>query len=280
MTELKQKYAKQYILNQSGTEAEQTLNLLVLNIMPNKLETEGQILNLSAGYTKNLSFTFLYPRTHHFKSDVLEHLRKMYATLDEIEDDYFDGLIITGAPVETLDFEEVDYWDEFTQIIDWSKTHVKQTLYICWAAQAGLYYEYGINKRPVDQKIFGIFTHHALVADPVVADLPDTFYLPHSRHTTLTTQDIVAQPELKLISDNPKTGPEIIVSTDHRSTFITGHPEYNTNTLANEYFRDQRVGLPIELPENYFYANDPSQRVINRWHESGMKIFDNWLNQI
>ena len=175
MTELKQKYAKQYILNQSGTEAEQTLNLLVLNIMPNKLETEGQILNLSAGYSKNLSFTFLYPRTHHFKSDVLEHLRKMYATLDEIADEYFDGLIITGAPVETIDFEQVDYWNEFTDIIDWAKTHVKQTLYICWAAQAGLYYEYGIQKQDVKEKIFGIFKHHALEKDPIVDGLTGTF---------------------------------------------------------------------------------------------------------
>lgn len=280
MTELKQKYAKQYILNQSGTEAEQTLNLLVLNIMPNKLETEGQILNLSAGYSKNLSFTFLYPRTHHFKSDVLEHLRKMYATLDEIADEYFDGLIITGAPVETIDFEQVDYWNEFTDIIDWAKTHVKQTLYICWAAQAGLYYEYGIQKQDVKEKIFGIFKHHALEKDPIVDGLTGTFYLPHSRHTTLNSADIVAQPELKLISENIKTGPQIIVSKDHRNTFITGHPEYSTNTLANEYFRDQKQGLSIELPENYFYANDPSQRIINQWHEAGMKVFGNWLNQL
>lgn len=280
MTELKQKYAKQYILNQSGTGAEQTLNLLVLNIMPNKLETEGQILNLSAGYSKNLSFTFMYPATHHFKSNVLEHLRQMYTTLDEVEDEYFDGLIITGAPVETLDFEQVDYWDEFMRIIDWAKDHVKQTLYICWAAQAGLYYEYGIQKHSVDQKIFGIFEHHIDSTDPLSQGLPATFFLPHSRHTTIEDGDIQSQPGLTLLSSNPKTGPQIIVSNDRRATFITGHPEYNTNTLANEYFRDQKVGMPIELPENYFYVNDPTQRIINRWHDTGLTLFSNWLNQI
>ncbi len=280
MTELKQKYAKRYILNQAGKEADQTLNLLVLNIMPNKLETEGQILNLSAGYSKNLSFTFLYPQSHHFKSDVLGHLKKTYATLDEIEDENFDALIVTGAPVETIDFHDVDYWEEFTKIVDWAKSHVKQTLYLCWSAQAALYYDYGIGKHAVNDKIFGIFEHHVETQDSLLEGLGDTFYLPHSRHSTNYSEDILQHPELTLLADNKKIGPAIIISKDHRNTFITGHLEYNTNTLANEYFRDLNVGKDIELPENYFYANDPSQRVINRWHETGLQIFSNWLDQI
>ncbi|WP_223875884.1 homoserine O-succinyltransferase [Paucilactobacillus kaifaensis] len=277
---MQQKYAKQFVLNRCNVASTRTLNLLVLNIMPNKLETEGQILNLCTDCSQNLSFTFLYPRTHHFKTNILPYLKKTYATLDEIRDDYFDGLIITGAPVENLDFAAVDYWNEFTQLLDWAQTHVKQRLFICWAAQAALNYEFGIKKHSVEQKIFGVFEHRIEQPDSLLTGLSSIFYLPHSRRTTIETSDVLQHAELKLLLDSKKTGPQLITTKDHRDTFITGHPEYNTDTLGDEYFRDLKQGIQIKLPENYFYANDPSKKVINRWHSAGTQIFTNWLNQI
>lgn len=280
MNKVDQQYVKQYMLNISEAKSEETINLLVLNIMPNKLETEGQIINLITGYSENVSFTFMYPETHHFKSDVLSSLKDSYATLREVKDQYFDGLIVTGAPIEQLNFEDVDYWQEFTELVDWADTHVKQSLYICWASQAALYYHYGIQKHAVNNKVFGIFKHHPLVDDQLLSGLGSSFDLPHSRHTTIQTDDINSHSELTILADNPKTGPQIIVSKDRRETFITGHPEYNTETLADEYFRDLRAGKSIEVPENYFYANDPQQKIINHWHEAGSKILQNWLNQL
>lgn len=280
LTKVQQRYAKQFVLNRSNLASAKTLNLLVLNIMPNKLETEGQILNLCADYAQNLSFTFLYPRTHHFKTNVLPYLRKTYATLDEISDEYFDGLIITGAPVEDLPFTSVDYWNEFTKLLDWAQIHVRQRLFICWAAQAALNYEFGIKKHRVEQKIFGVFEHRIKRPDTLLTGLSSVFYLPHSRRTTVKTSDILQHDELKLLLDSRKTGPQLITTKDHHDTFITGHPEYNTDTLGNEYFRDLKQGVSINLPENYFYANDSSKKVINRWHVAGTQIITNWLDQI
>ncbi|BAP85938.1 homoserine O-succinyltransferase [Paucilactobacillus hokkaidonensis JCM 18461] len=280
MTKLKQRYSKQFILNRSSISSAKTLNLLVLNIMPNKLETEGQILNLCTNYSQNLSFTFLYPQTHHFKTNIVPYLEKTYATLEEVKDEYFDGLIVTGAPVENLDFTQVDYWNEFTQLLNWSKTHVKQRLFICWAAQAALNYDFGIPKYQVEQKIFGVFKHHIKQANPLLHGLKDVFYLPHSRRTTIQSSDVTRHDDLNIILDSSSTGPQLITTVDRRDTFITGHPEYNTNTLADEYFRDRKNEIPINLPENYFYANDPSKQVINRWHDAGIRLFTNWLNQV
>lgn len=280
MNSLKQAINKRFVLNQPKGQAHRTLDLLVLNLMPNKLETESQLLNLCSGLTENLTFTFMYPATHHFKSNTLPYLQETYATFDEIKEQNFDGLIVTGAPVETLPFKQVDYWEEFEQLLDWSQTHVKQSLFICWAAQAALHHDFGIEKYPVRPKIFGIFEHHIRRNADLLEGLPEQFYLPHSRHTTLSEDDILATPGLNLLVSNDNVGPAIMQSQDHRRTYITGHPEYSTNTLANEYQRDLRAGKPITIPENYFYANDPSQQVINRWHETSKIILQNWLNNV
>ncbi|MFC6169876.1 homoserine O-acetyltransferase/O-succinyltransferase family protein [Loigolactobacillus jiayinensis] len=277
---VKHESSKRLVFNQLGTNTQQTTDLVVLNLMPNKLETEGQLLDLFAGLPENLSLTFLYPRTHHFKSHVLPYLKTSYATLPEIAENTYDGLIITGAPVETLPFTEVDYWQEFIEILDWAQDHVRQNLFICWAAQAALYAEYGIDKYAVSPKVFGIFEHKAISENPLLAHLPHHFYMPHSRHTTLQAADIQAQTDLNLLVDDINVGPVIVQSRDQRQTFITGHPEYAQNTLAQEYHRDLADGIPITLPENYFYGNDANARVLERWHSSGQQIVANWLQQL
>ncbi|MFR0555406.1 homoserine O-acetyltransferase/O-succinyltransferase family protein [Loigolactobacillus coryniformis subsp. coryniformis] len=277
---VKYESSKRLVFNQLGTSTQQTTDLVVLNLMPNKLETEGQLLDLFAGLPENLTLTFLYPQTHHFKSHVLPYLQTSYATLPEIADNTYDGLIITGAPVETLPYAEVDYWQEFTEILAWAQDHVRQNLFICWAAQAALYAQYGIEKYAVSPKVFGIFEHRAVGADPLLNHLPHHFYMPHSRHTTLQSQDIAAQSDLKLLVDDINVGPVLVQSRDRRQTFITGHPEYVRNTLAHEYQRDLASGIPITLPENYFYGNDANARVLERWHSSGQQIIANWLQQL
>ncbi len=280
MTGLQAIKHKQFKLSQPNQDSTDTINLLVLNIMPNKLETESQILNLCSGYSKSINFTFLYPKSHHFKSDVLDHLQETYVTIDDIKDEYYDGLLVTGAPVECIEFEEVDYWEEFKQLLEWSRTHVTQSIYFCWASQAALYADYGIQKHNVDDKISGIFPHHSQLIDPLLDGFGDTFYLPHSRHTTLDDEDILQQDDLTVLTTSKITGPQIIVTKDHRSTFITGHPEYSTETLSNEYFRDVDAGLEPHVPDNYFKQNNPTSDVKNYWHADGVKLFANWLNQI
>ncbi|MFD0897039.1 homoserine O-acetyltransferase/O-succinyltransferase family protein [Loigolactobacillus binensis] len=277
---VKHESSKRLVFNQLGTSTQKTIDLVVLNLMPNKLETEGQLLDLFAGLPENLTLTFLYPRTHHFKSHVLPYLKTSYATLPEIATNDYDGLIITGAPVETLDYADVDYWPEFTEILDWAQQHVRQNLFICWAAQAALYAQYGIEKYAVRPKVFGIFEHHTTAGSSLLAHLPHHFYMPHSRHTTLQSSDIRAQADLNLLVDDVNVGPVIIQSRDQRQTFITGHPEYAQNTLAQEYQRDLANGIPITLPENYFYGNDANSRVLERWHASGQQIVANWLQQL
>ncbi|WP_225418546.1 homoserine O-succinyltransferase [Loigolactobacillus iwatensis] len=278
MMSVEQDLSKQLVLNTTNDFKAKTLTILVLNLMPNKLETEGQFVDLLNDQNHNLALTFLYPETHHFKSaDTLPYLQESYATFSQIKAGYYDGLIITGAPVETLDFSLVDYWREFGELVDWSKTHVSQTLFICWAAQAGLFHDYGIKKYPVRPKIFGIFGHEVRQQAPLVEGLPETFYLPHSRNTTLKSADILAHPDLRLLVDDSDVGPVVVQSRDGRQTFITGHPEYSTQTLANEYRRDLKAGIPITLPENYFYANDPTQKIINRWQPASQQLIKNWF---
>ncbi|MFD1317279.1 homoserine O-acetyltransferase/O-succinyltransferase family protein [Loigolactobacillus zhaoyuanensis] len=277
---LKHESSKRLVFNQLGASTQQTIDLVVLNLMPNKLETEGQLLDLFAGLPENLTLTFLYPQTHHFKSPILPYLKTSYATLPEIADNDYDGLIITGAPVETLPYAAVDYWQEFTEILDWAQDHVRQNLFICWAAQAALYAQYGIEKYAVRPKVFGIFEHQAAQATPLLANVPHRFYMPHSRHTTLQSSDVQAQADLNLLVDDADVGPVIVQSRDQRQTFITGHPEYSQNTLAQEYQRDLTDGIPITLPENYFYGNDANAQVLERWHTSGQQIIANWLQQL
>lgn len=254
------------------------MKVLVLNLMPHKQATEQQIKALAAGMTQPPAFTFMYPASHQFKHPtIMPYLQTHYVTFEQIVKAHFDGLIITGAPVETLLFTQVDYWAELSRLLDWATTHVTKSLYLCWGAQAALYHDYQLEKRLVPAKIFGVFAHQPQQASPLLAGLTTPFYMPHSRHTTLRTADVVATPGLKLLVDDPVAGPVIMQSQDGRRTYVSGHPEYATQTLAQEYQRDCQAHLPIKLPQHYFQQDDPTQPVINRWQITSQRLFRNWL---
>ena len=217
--------------------------------------------------------------THKSKNVSQEHLLTFYKTFDELKDRKFDGMIITGAPVELMEFEQVDYWPELCEVMEWSKTHVFSTLHICWAAQAGLYYHYGVPKYPLDKKMFGVFEHYAMNPHhPIVRGFDEIFRAPHSRHTEVREEDIAKVQELELIAKSDAAGPYIIAAKDARMLFVTGHSEYDCDTLANEYFRDVNKGLPIEIPYGYFPENNPEKRPPNVWRGHANLLFTNWLN--
>lgn len=255
------------------------LKLIILNLMPTKLETETQLLRLLSNSPLQVDIDFLQVKSHKSKNVSRIHMQKFYSTFDHIKDNKYDGMIITGAPVEHLAFEEVDYWEELCTIMEWSKTNVYSTFHICWGAQAGLYYHYGINKKPLDKKMFGIFPHKSLdVTHPLMRGLDDEYYVPHSRHTTVDRQDIAQVKQLQIISYSEIAGVHIVSDMDCRQFFVTGHSEYDRDTLAKEYFRDKNKGLDIEKPYNYF-PNDDENLVPNMsWKSSASIIFSNWLN--
>jgi homoserine O-succinyltransferase len=255
------------------------LKIVILNLMPEKIVTETQILRLLGNSALQVDIVLLHPRTHISKNTPEEHLFKFYNTFDEIKEDKFDGMIITGAPVELLEFEEIGYWEELQEIMDWSLTHVFSTYYICMAAQAGLYHHFGIPKYKLDKKMFGVFSHTVNKKNvKLLRGFDDEFLAPHSRHTEVRREDIEKVPELEILSESPQAGVYIVATRDGRQIFVTGHSEYDPLSLKNEYERDIKKGLVIDIPKNYYPNDDPSQPPIVRWRGHANLLFSNWLN--
>ena len=255
------------------------LKIIILNLMPTKLETETQLLRLLSNSPLQIDIDFLQVATHEAKNVSKSHMDKFYNVFEDIKGNKYDGMIITGAPVEQMPFEEVDYWDELCTIMEWSKKNVYSVMHICWGAQAGLYYHYGIKKYPTDKKIFGIFPHFCLDdTHPLMRGLDDIYYVPHSRHTQIKRGDIAQIKDLQILSYSEDAGVHIVADMECRKFFITGHSEYDRDTLAKEYFRDIDKGLDIEMPINYFPNNDPKAVPKMTWKGTANLIFNNWLN--
>lgn len=255
------------------------LKILILNLMPTKIATETQILRLLSNTPLQVDVELMQTVTHVSKNTSQDHLTKFYKTFNEVKNDKFDGMIVTGAPVEHMEFEDVDYWEELCQIFEWAKTNVYSTFYICWGAQAGLYYHYGLKKYPLKEKMFGIFEHRPLdLLHPLMRGLDDKYYVPHSRHTEIRMDDIAKIKDLQILSYSPVSGVHLLSDMDCRNFFSTGHSEYDADTLATEYFRDKNKGLDIQLPHNYFPDNDPTKKPPITWRSTGILLFTNWLN--
>lgn len=256
-----------------------SLKIVIFNLMPTKIVTETQLLRLLGNTPLQVEITLLYPASHSCKNTPEEHLATFYTVFSEIKKQKFDGLIVTGAPVEHLEFEEVDYWEELKSILEWSKTNVTSTLHICWGAQAALYYHYGIPKYILNKKIFGVFSHRINIKnEKLLRGFDDLFYVPHSRHTEIRRTDIEKIDDLLFLSESEESGIYLIVSKDGKQIFITGHPEYDPLTLKAEYNRDIDRGLDIELPINYFPGNDTSKEPTVHWRSHANLLFSNWLN--
>lgn len=255
------------------------MRVVILNLMPTKIATETQLLRLLGNTSLQVDVTLLHAATHEAKNVSAQHLLDHYATFDEVRGEYYDGLIVTGAPVEKLDFHEVDYWQELTTILDWAETHVTANLYLCWGAQAALHYRYGIPKYPLRRKMFGVFDHRVLATDePLLRGFDDYFYAPHSRHTEVRRADIEGVPELRILAESDEAGVHLIATYDGRHVFVTGHPEYDPLTLRNEYERDCVAAQPIAIPKNYFRNDDPALPPEVRWRSHASLLFSNWLN--
>jgi homoserine O-succinyltransferase/O-acetyltransferase len=255
------------------------LKMAILNLMPTKITTETQILRLLGNSPLQVDITLLHPRTYTPKNTPEEHMINFYSCFDDIKDQNFDGLIITGAPVELLEFEDVTYWDEVKQIMDWSNHHVTSTLHICWAAQAGLYHHYGIKKYPLAKKKFGIFEHNINQKNiRLLRGFDDTFYAPHSRNTEIRKEDIEKVEELEILSESEEAGIYIVSTKDGRKVFVTGHSEYDPLTLKTEYDRDIGKGLDIEVPKKYFPDDNPTKYPIVRWRSHANLLYSNWVN--
>ena len=255
------------------------ISIAILNLMPLKEETELQILRSISNTPIQVDVTFLMVSSHESTHTSMSHLNKFYQTFEEVKNQNFDGLIITGAPVEQMPFEEVDYWEEICEIMEWSKTHVTSTLHLCWGAQAGLYYHYGINKRPLDKKMFGVFPHKVMNRRiPLVRGFDDIFYAPHSRHTDVSKEEIEAVEELTILAESDEAGVFLVIAEDGKQIFVMGHPEYDRVTLHNEYMRDKNKGLPIEVPVNYYPEDDDTQRPLLQWRSHGNLLYFNYLN--
>ena len=255
------------------------LQILLLNLMPTKIGTETQLARVLGNTPIQIELELIAPSGHVSKNTSQAHMLAFYKSFDEVRDRTFDGLVITGAPVENLPFEEVDYWPELCEIMEWSKTHVHSTLHICWGAQAGLYFHYGVEKRSLPEKLFGVFDHRVLKpSSPLFRGFDDVFQAPHSRYTEVWESDIRRTPGLELLSVSGDAGVFAVKSRAPRQFFITGHPEYDPDTLAREYFRDRDQGIPIRVPQNYFPGDDPSRPPIVRWRSAGQLLYTNWLN--
>ena len=257
------------------------LKILILNLMPKKIETETQFARLLGNTPLQVELELIHTSSYHSKNTSTEHLLAFYKTFNDVKDKTYDGMIITGAPVEKMDFCEVEYWDELCEIMEWTKTHVHSTFHICWGAQAGLYYHYGINKYPLDAKLFGVFEHTADYKNSMLLrGFDDTFFVPHSRHTTVLAEDIKKVKELKILSTSEEAGVYAISTKKGKQIFITGHSEYDPDTLKNEYVRDKEAGKPIEKPKNYFPNDDDRKAPIVRWRAHANLLYSNWLNYI
>jgi len=255
------------------------LKIVLLNLMPKKIETETQLSRMLGNTPLQIELTLIRTSSHISQNTAREHLLAFYQTFDEIKDQNFDGMIITGAPVEQMEFEDVDYWDELCRIMDWSRTHVHSTMHICWGAQAGLYHHYGVKKYPLEKKLFGVFPHKADYQKSILLrGFDDVFYVPHSRHTTIKREDVENIEGMKILASSEEAGVHIIYADGGKQFFILGHAEYDPLTLDAEYKRDVSQGLPIEVPKNYYPDDDPSRAPIVNWRSHANLLYTNWLN--
>lgn len=263
----------------ANTQDIRPLNIVILNLMPTKVETETQLLRLLSNSPLQIDVTLLQTATHQAKNVSQEHMLKFYSFFDDIKNNRYDGMVITGAPVEQMEFEEVDYWQELCEIFEWSKTNVYSTFHICWGAQAGLYYHYGIPKYPLEKKLFGVFPHRSLDNfHPLLRGLDEVFYVPHSRHTEIKMNDIALVKDLQVLTYSDMAGIHLISDMACRNFYATGHSEYDRDTLFKEYFRDKSKGLDISVPYNYFPCDDPTKTPLITWRSAANIIFSNWLN--
>ena len=255
------------------------LKILILNLMPTKIDTETQLSRLLGNTPLQVEIDLMNTASHASKNTSQEHLLAFYKTFEDVKHNYYDGMIITGAPVELMEFEEVDYWDELCTIFEWTKKHVHSTFHICWGAQAGLYYHFGINKHKLDKKMFGIFPHKVDHKGSILfRGSDDIFMVPHSRHTTINREDVEAVDALKILASSDEAGVYAVSTDEGKQIFITGHSEYDANTLNKEYLRDKNAGLPIDIPKNYFPNDDDSQPPIVSWRSHANLLYSNWLN--
>lgn len=265
--------------NRAMTQDIRPLEIVLLNLMPTKVVTETQLSRLLGNTPLQVRLELMHTTSHVSKNVAQEHLLNFYKSFDELKDRKFDGMVITGAPVEHMNFEDVDYWPELCRIMEWSKTNVHSTFHICWGAQAGLYYHYGIQKQPLSEKLFGVFEHRADYKRSILLrGFDDVFWAPHSRHTTVKREDIDAVPELKILASSEKAGVYAVMNDRGRQIFVTGHSEYDADTLAREYLRDKNLGLPIQVPENYYPNDDDTKDPVVRWRSHANLLFSNWLN--
>lgn len=255
------------------------LKIVIVNLMPTKIATETQLARVLANSPLQVEMTLVTMDSHESTHISQEHMESFYKTLDEIKEEYFDGMILTGAPVEQMPFEQVDYWQELCEIFEFAKTHVYSSMFICWGAQAALYYHYGIPKQLLDEKVFGVFEHRVVRPhNPLVRGFDEIFYAPHSRHTEVLKRDIENEPALRMLAESDEVGPHIISTENGRQIFVLGHQEYDKETLAGEYFRDVKKGLDIAVPANYFRDDDPEKEILFRWRSHASLLFSNWLN--
>ena len=265
--------------NRATTQDIRPLSIAILNLMPLKEDTELQLMRSLSNTPLQIDITFLTTASYTGKNTAKNHLDQFYLTFEDVKNRRFDGLIITGAPVEQMEFTEVAYWDELTQIMEWSKTHVTSTFHICWGAQAALFYHYGIRKIPLEHKMFGLFRHRVMNRkEPLVRGFDDEFYMPHSRHTTVDPEDIRRNPELTIMAESDEAGVLLVMAKEGRQIFVLGHPEYDRVTLDKEYKRDLDKGLPIDLPKNYYPDDDCEKRPLLLWRGHANTLYTNWLN--
>lgn len=270
-----------FVIDSSRASAQdiRPLRIAVLNLMPLKITTETDLIRLLSNTPLQLEISFMKVKAHTSKNTPVEHMKAFYRDFEVMRDEKFDGMIITGAPVEHLDYSEVNYWGEIMEIFDWARTHVTSTLYICWAAQAGLYHFYGVPKHPLPRKMFGIFKQYPLnPKTPIFRGFDDEFYMPHSRHTEVRREDIEKVPELEILAESPQSGVGMVMSRGGREIYITGHSEYSPYTLDTEYRRDLGKGLPIDMPVNYYRHDNPEEGPLVTWRAHGNLLFSNWLN--
>ena len=270
-----------FVMKQTRAETQEIrpLEIVLLNLMPTKIVTETQLSRVLGNTPLQVHLELMMVSSHRSKNTPQEHLLSFYKTFDELKDRKFDGMVITGAPVEHLEFEEVTYWEELCRIMEWSKTHVHSTFHICWAAQAGLYYHYGIRKKPLPRKLFGVFPHHADYKRSILLrGFDDEFWVPHSRHTTVLREDVEKIPGMKIVASSEEAGVYIMLNKEGRQIFVTSHSEYDIDTLEKEYLRDKAAGLPIHVPVNYYPNDDETKPPIVRWRGHANLLYSNWLN--
>ena len=270
-----------FVMTQKRAESQEIrpLEIVLLNLMPTKIVTETQLSRVLGNTPLQVHLELMMVSSHKPKNTPQEHLLNFYKTFDELKDRKFDGMVITGAPVELMEFEEVNYWEELCQIMEWSKSHVHSTLHICWGAQAALYYHYGVQKRLLPKKLFGVFQHHADYKRAILLrGFDDQFWVPHSRHTTVDRADLEKIPGMKILASSDEAGVYAMMTDKGRQIFITGHSEYDGDTLEKEYLRDKNAGLPIEIPKNYYPDDDDTKEPMVRWRSHANLLFSNWLN--